>query len=339
MENPVLPVVGKMIRKWLVLPVLVLVYGVWGDAWALDIDEYPALEELVEVMSGEDGYPRDELVEILGSVSIDKKVLSLMDRQYEALPWFKYRKLLINPDRITDGVRFRERNQAILDRAFQEYGVPPAVIAAVIGIETHYGTRMGNRSVLKSLATLSAAYPRRSQFFTRELRTFLNTTRKEEIDPQTVQGSFAGAIGIPQFMPTSYEAWSVDFNDNGRRDLVNELEDAIGSVANYLKGHHWTRGEKIYSDVLAPLSDPAASLVGKRAKLIHDTTDLIEAGVQFDASGSSKKSALFCLDDKNGKRCVVGYRNFYVITRYNHSINYALAVAELSEEIDRRSGQ
>ncbi len=333
MENRLLPVFQKIIRKWPAL--LVLAPGIWVDAQALDIGQYPALQELVEVMSVEDGYPRDELVDILGRVSIDEKVLALMDRQYEALPWFKYRKLLINQDRIEDGVRFRERNEAILDRAFQVYGVPPAVIAALIGIETHYGTRMGDRSVLASLVTLSAAYPRRSRFFSHELRTFLNTTRKEKIDPATVQGSFAGAIGIPQFMPTSYEAWSVDFNGNGRRDLVNELEDAIGSVASYLKGHNWTRGEKIYSDVAPPLPESAASLVRRRAKLIHDTSALVDAGVNFDASGSSRKSALFYLDEENGRRYIVGYRNFYAITRYNHSINYALAVSELSEEIDR----
>lgn len=341
MENSLPPVFGKMNRKWPVLLALALVLapGIWVQARALDIDRYPALQELVEAMSSEDGYPRDELVEILGSVSINKKVLSLMDRQYEALPWFKYRKLLINQDRIEDGVRFWERNEAILDKAFEVYGVPPAVITALIGIETHYGTRMGDRSVLESLVTLSAAYPRRSHFFTHELRTFLNTTRQEKIDPSTVQGSFAGAIGIPQFMPTSYEVWSVDFNGNGRRDLVNELEDAIGSVARYLEGHNWARGENIYANVASPLSESAASLVGRRAKLVHDTSDLIEAGLKFDASGSSKKSALFYLDEENGRRVVVGYRNFYAITRYNHSINYALAVSELSEELDRRRRQ
>lgn len=339
MKSLLSPVLRKIVRQFTGPVLLALAPGISVNAWALDVDQYPALQELVKAMSGEDGYPRNELVEILGSVSIDEKVLSLMDRQYEALPWFKYRKLFINQNRIEDGVRFWNRNEAILDRAFQEYGIPPAVIVALIGVETHYGTRMGDRSVLESLVTLSAAYPRRSRFFTRELRTFLNTTRKEEINPATVQGSFAGAIGIPQFMPTSYEAWSVDFNGNGRRDLVTEVEDAIGSVANYLKAHGWTRGENIYSDVVSPLSESAASLVGRRAKLIHDTSALIDAGVDFDASGSSRKSALFSLQDKNEKRYVVGFRNFYAITRYNPSINYALAVSELSEAIDRERHQ
>lgn len=322
----------KTVRQ-LALPVLL---GISVNAWALDIDQYPVLQELVKVMSSEDGYPKDELAEILSSVSIDKKTLSLMDRQYEALPWFKYRKLFINQNRIDGGAGFWNKHETVLGRAYQEYGVPPAVIVAVIGIETHYGARMGDRSVLGSLVTLSADYPRRSKFFTRELRTFLNTTRKENIAPGTVRGSFAGAIGIPQFMPTSYEAYSIDFNGNGRRDLVNEIEDAIGSVANYLKVHGWTRDEKIYSAVVPPLSASAASLVGRGAKLIHNTSDLIDAGVNFDASGSSKKSALLSFKDEKGRRYIVGYGNFYAITRYNTSINYALAVAELSEAIDRR---
>ncbi len=334
MEGRLLSVFRKTIRGWPAL--LALVSGVWGDARALDVEQYPVLKELVEVMSGEDGYPRHELLEVLGSVSIDEKVLSLMDRQYEALPWFKYRRLFINRNRIEDGVRFWDSNEAVLDRAFQEYGVPPAVLAAVIGVETHYGTRMGNRSVLESLVTLSAAYPRRSRFFTRELRTFLNTTRKEKIDPATVQGSYAGAIGIPQFMPTSYEAWSVDFNGNGRRDLVNEFEDAIGSVARYLHGHGWMRGESIYADVTPPLPESAAPLAGRKAVLVHDTSTLVDAGVDFDTAGSSGKSALLYVDDKKGRRYIVGYRNFYAITRYNHSINYALAVSGLSEAIARR---
>ena len=324
-------------RKQLVLlPALLMLSGPGMNARALDVEQYSALQELIEVMSEEDGYPRNELVEILGSVSIDEKVLSLMDRQYEALPWFKYKKLFINQNRIAGGVRFWNRNEAILDRAFQQYGAPPAVLAAIIGVETHYGTRMGDRSVLQSLVTLSAAYPRRSRFFTRELRTFLNTTRKEKIDPATVQGSYAGAIGIPQFMPTSYEAWSVDFNGNGRRDLVNEVEDAIGSVARYLQGHGWTRDENIYAEVILPLSESARPLLGRKAELIHDTATLLDAGVNFDASGSSEKSALLYLNEANGRRYIVGYRNFYAITRYNHSINYALAVSELSEAIDRR---
>ncbi len=336
MKSPLSHAFGKIVRRFAGPALLALAPGIPVNAWALDVDQYPALQELVKVMSGEDGYPRDELVELLDGVSIDEKVLSLMDRQYEALPWFKYRKLFINQNRIEDGVRFWNENEAILGRAFQEYGVPPAVIVALIGVETHYGARMGDRSVLTSLVTLSAAYPRRSRFFTRELRTFLNTTRREEINPATVQGSFAGAIGIPQFMPTSYEAYSVDFNGNGRRGLDNEVADAIGSVANYLKVHGWARGEKIYSDAVSPLPESASSLVRKKAKPIHDTSALIGSGVSFDASGGGEKSALFCLDDKDGKRCVVGFRNFYAITRYNPSVNYALAVSELSEAIDRR---
>ena len=225
------------------LPIFVLVIPSKSDA--LDINQYPALVELVEVMSKNDGYPKQELVNLLNTLTIDKKVLALMDKQYESLPWHKYRKLFINQNRIDKGVKFWNTYELILNRAYEEYGVPPAVMVALIGVETHYGTRIGDKSVLTSLVTLSAAYERRSKFFTKELRTFLNTTRNEKIPPESVVGSFAGAIGIPQFMPSSYEAYAIDFNGNGQRDLVNETDDAIGSVANYLKVHGWTRDQKI----------------------------------------------------------------------------------------------
>jgi membrane-bound lytic murein transglycosylase B len=159
-------------------------------------------------------------------------------------------------------------------------------------------------------------------------------TRGENIDPESVVGSFAGAIGIPQFMPSSYEAYSVDFNGNGQRDLVNETDDAIGSVANYLSVHGWESGQKIYAQVDGALPAGAASLVSHKAKLIHDRDGLASAGVNFDQSGSSARASLVSLSEENGPRYIVGFRNLYAITRYNPSVNYAMAVAELSEAIE-----
>ena len=300
---------------------------------ALDVDQYPVLQELVSVMSSEDGFPEGELREIISSASIDQKTLQLMDKQWESLPWYKYRKIFINQNRIVMGVNFWTTFQKILERAEQEYGVSVEVIVALIGVETHYGTRIGDKRVLDSLVTLSAAYPRRSKFFTSELRTFLNMTRVEGIEPGSVVGSFAGAIGIPQFMPTSYEAYSVDFNGNGQRDLVNETSDAIGSVANYLKVHGWKAGQGIYANVMGEVPASASELVGRRAKLVHNRDDLVSAGINYDRSNASAKVALVSLTEEAGKRYVVGFRNFYAITRYNPSVNYAMAVTELSEAI------
>ena len=206
-----------------------------------------------------------------------------------------------------------------------------------MGVETHYGTRIGDRSVLTSLVTLTADFPRRSKFFGSELRTFLNTTRKENIAPESVLGSYAGAIGIPQFMPTSYEAYAVDFNQNGTRDLVNEVEDAIGSVANYLKVHGWSRNEAIFAAVNSNLSAAAKQKVSKRAKPKLKIDDVSALGIEFDKRGASDMVALLKLTQKQGTSYFIGFKNFYAITRYNPSINYAMAVTELSIQVNNKS--
>ncbi len=314
-----------------------LLVGLAGNASALTISDYPELEELIETMVEEDDYPEDQLRTVIESATINQKTLELMDRQWESVPWHKYRNLFINYRRIRNGVDFWNKHQAILSRAESEFGVPASVITSIIGIETHYGKRKGNSNVLDSLVTLTAAYPRRSKYFKEELRVFLNLARRESIEPNSVNGSFAGAIGIPQFMPSSYENHSVDFNDNGTRDLVNEVEDAVGSVANYLVNHGWKAGQAIYSDVQGDLPESAQELVGRSAKPKHTIEDLMNLGVQFNPKQASKKAALVKLTLDNGKyRYIVAFNNLHVITRYNNSINYSMAVSELAEEIDNR---
>ena len=303
---------------------------------AVDINEYPVLSKLVAQMSSEDNYPADELNAILSAAEIDQKTIALMDKQWEALPWHKYRKIFINDNRIDLGVKFWNTYSKILEQATEQYGIPPEIIVALIGVETHYGTRLGNKRVLNSLVTLSAAYPRRSKFFTAELRTFLNMTRQENIPADSVVGSFAGAIGIPQFMPSSYKAYSVDFNDNGKRDLVNETADAIGSVANYLAVHGWTSGQSIYASVDKAIPETAQHLISKKTKLKHTRDGLVAEGISFDPKNGSQKAALVSLTEENGKRHFIAYKNFYAITRYNPSTNYAMAVTELSEAIVKR---
>lgn len=306
-------------------------------AHAVDFRRYPALLELADKMVSEDGYPRAELEAVLGEAAIDPSVTRAMDRQYEALPWHEYRQRFINDERVREGVAYWNRHQAVLRRAAREYGVPPAVVVALIGVETHFGTRMGGRRVLDSLVTLTAEYPRRSAYFSAELRVFLNTARADNIAPESVTGSFAGAIGIPQFMPTSYREYAVDFNRNGRRDLVNENEDAIGSVGNYLKRHGWSGGQAIFAPLTEPLPAAAAALVSKRAKPTLTAAQLAEAGVTVDTAGADAdaKMALLRLREQEGYRHFIGFRNFYAITRYNPSVNYAMAVVELSRRISR----
>ncbi len=325
------------IALWVLLGVLTTISG--GPCYALDVNRYPELVKLIDTMTTKDGYPKDELIAVLSGATVSQKTIDLMNRQYESLPWHKYRSIFINEARIDLGVKFWRQHRGTLKAAEERFGTPPQILVALIGVETHYGTQMGNRRVLDSLVTLTADFPRRSKFFGSELRTFLNTTRREKIPADSVMGSFAGAIGIPQFMPTSYEAYSVDFNDNGRRDLVNEIDDAIGSVANYLHVHGWTRGQGIFAPVRSNLTTTAKEKVSKRAKPKLNVNDLLGIGVDFDGTNASDKVALLALTQKQGKSYFVGFKNFYAITRYNPSVNYAMAVTELSSQIASRYSQ
>ena len=164
---------------------------------ALDINQYPELQKVVDDLAGKGNYPREELIAVLQSAEVSQKTIDLMNKQYEALPWHRYREIFINEARISKGVEFWKENLDTLNAAEDKYGVAPAVIVALIGVETHYGTRMGNRRVLDSLVTLTADFPRRTKFFGKELRTFLLTTRRESIPADSVMGSYAGAIGYP----------------------------------------------------------------------------------------------------------------------------------------------
>ncbi len=307
-----------------------------GVSHAVDFTAHPRLVKLVETMVREDGYPRAELENVLAGAVLDEEVIRSMNRQYEALPWHQYRTLFINQARIDGGIAYWNAHAETLQRAAQTFGVPPAVIVALLGVETHFGARMGDVRVLDALVTLTADYPRRSAFFGKELRAFLNTARAENIAAESVLGSFAGAVGIPQFMPTSYQAYAVDFNGNGRRDLVTESEDAIGSVGNYLKQHGWVDGQDILVALTAQPPPAAIALVTARAKPTVSAATLQAAGVAFNADNGSEKVALLRLQEKSNYRYLVGFNNFYAITRYNPSVNYAMAVTELSLELARR---
>ncbi len=311
-----------------------LIFGLsLSVAQAVDFTRYPALVALVDTMVGEDQYPRADLEAVLAGAVISQSVLRSISHPSEALPWPRYRDLFINQQRVSQGVMFWDAHEALLLRAQAAFGVPPAVVVALLGIETHYGTRLGDIRTLDALLTLTAEYPRRSGFFGKELRAFLNTARAEGIAPDSVFGSYAGAMGIPQFMPSSFAAYAVDFNANGRRDLVAEIADAVGSVGNYLQVHGWSAGQDIIIELHGELPPAAAALVKKRAKPTLSVAQLSAAGVDFDASGIEGKVALLQLQELEGARPFIGLKNFAAIARYNPSINYAMAVTELSQAI------
>lgn len=300
---------------------------------AIELDASPTMRTLSDRLISEGTYTRDELDALLGPIEVDKGVLKLFARQAEAKPWFEYRNIFLKQDRISAGKAFMQTNLELLEAVYDQYGVPPEIVTALIGVETFYGTRMGSRSVLRSLATLTAAYPRREKFFGKELETFLRLLKTENLVASDMEGSYAGAVGIPQFMPTSYVAYAVDFNGNGKRDLVHEVEDAAGSVANYLVVHGWKRGAPIAVWWDEPINQEAKKLLAKNAKPLLSVQTLRQNGISLEASDDTKVS-LNKLKDKNGLRYFVGFENFYALTRYNPSNKYAMAIAELAQAIN-----
>ena len=190
-------------------------------------------------------YPYEKAVNVLKRATIVPDVIASMERPAESLTWRKYQKIFLTPSRIKRGVEFWKAHRATFKRAQKKFGVPPEIIIAIIGVESFYGRHMGKHRVIDSLATLGFRYPRRAKFFRRELAEFLVLSHEEGLDPLTVKGSYAGAMGMPQFIPSSYRAYAVDFDADKSRDLVASVGDTIGSVGNYLHRHGWGAGKPI----------------------------------------------------------------------------------------------
>jgi len=270
---------------------------------------------------------------LIEEASHQPDIIDAISNPAEALPWHRYRGIFLTRERIDGGVAYWDEHRQWLAKVEDRYGVPPHMVVAIIGIETYYGRYRGRHRVLDALRTLAFAYPPRADFFRSELEAFLQLTREESIDPTAPLGSYAGAMGVPQFISSSYRAYAVDFNGDGRRDLFNQPADAIGSVGRYFADHGWqpgapvavraqTRGEawRAYRrDDLKP-RDRVAEL---RAAGIETTADL--AGGQ--------PARLLELELEDGVEHWVTLENFYVITRYNHSPLYAMAAWQLAEAI------
>ncbi len=305
-------------------------------AVAINIADYPALGNLTDDLVANHGFDRTELAALFNDITINQKIINAIRRPAERLPWHKYRNLFVTRKNITNGVNFWRRNEQTLSRAAEKYGVPQHVIVAIIGVETRYGAVTGGYRVLESLTTLGLGYPRRSKFFLGELKEYLLLARNEGFPLGGVKGSYAGAMGIPQFMPSSYRQYAVDFNGDDTRDLISEPADAIGSVANYLHSHKWRAGAPISAPIVNGSGVKADLFVQKKFTTTTTVGDLAQSGVEIKAiTSSNQKVGVVRLDTGNGNEYRVAFHNFYVITRYNRSLLYAMAVSDLATEIAR----
>ena len=297
------------------------------------VSERDDVKVFIDKMADKHGFDRKKLTTLFTQVELKQKIIDAISRPAEGKPWFQYRPIFVTRTRINEGVDFWNENQKLLEQAEEKYGVPPEIVVAIIGVETRYGRHKGGYRVMDSLSTLAFEYPKRAKFFRSELEQYLLLAREEGLDPMSIKGSYAGAMGKAQFISSSYRNYAVDFDGDGKRDLWNNTADAIGSVANYFKRHKWQAG----GDVIAPAivgGDHIKALVGKGIKPHSTVADLRQRGVTAKTKlDSGALGALIELQTQAGHEYWLGLNNFYVITRYNHSELYAMAVYQLGQAI------
>jgi membrane-bound lytic murein transglycosylase B len=294
-------------------------------------------DAFIDRMATEHGFDRTAVRRTLYQARVRKPILEAIARPAEKrLTWGQYRRIFLKPARIDGGVAYWKENADTLRRAEQTHGVPPEIVVAIIGVETLYGRHTGTYPVLDALTTLGFHYPKRGKFFRSELSHFLRLVREEGVQATEPMGSYAGAMGRPQFISSSYRAYAVDFDGDGKRDIWHNDADVIGSVANYFARHGWTPGQPVTTRVNG-LQAAQRALIDKGLKAPHTPVSaFIASGLQpADTVPVGLKASLIELEGSAGPEHWLSLPNFYTITRYNHSPLYAMAVYQLSEEIRR----
>ncbi|MEM9303288.1 MAG: lytic murein transglycosylase B [Pseudomonadota bacterium] len=312
-----------------------------GSANAVELDgldeRHPGAAEFVATVSEEHDLDPVWVAGLLADAERKDSIIRAMKRPAEkAKPWHEYRKIFMTADRVAGGKRFMAEHAALLAQLEDEFGVPPEMVTAIIGVETKYGAITGSFRVIDALATLSFHYPPRAKFFRGELESLLLLANEERLAIDEVKGSYAGAMGIGQFIPSSYRAYAVDFDGDGQRDLWGSPDDAIASVANYFAEHRWARGQPV--TVRASVSDGARALSDLPIKPQYPADQLAEWGYTPAApTMTDSLTTVIELEGVAGPEYWIGYDNFYVITRYNRSRLYAMAVYQLSEALAGRT--
>jgi len=323
-----------MYKPRLLLGLLVL--SIFSSAMYADeaLLKQKSVQAFIDTMVKEYHFKRDAVTATLEKATFQPKIIESMTKPYEKKSWDIYKNIFLTPKRLHAGINFWKANQKTLLRAQKEYNVPADIIVAIIGVETMYGENMGHYRVLDALTTLAFHYPKRAAFFTKELREYLILCKELQVSPDKYLGSYAGAMGKPQFMPSSYRFYAVDFTGNGKRDLIKEDQDVIGSVANYFHQHGWTPKQSV--------AQPAEISGTRYKKLSINTRNADYSFKQLLASGIKPltgvvnhppRAGLIELNTDKGLEFWLAYPNFYVITRYNTSPQYALVVYLLSQQL------
>ena len=294
----------------------------------------------VDEMVQKHEFDRDDLNSVLAKAQIKQNIIKKISTPAErTLTWGEYRKIFITKERINVGVTFWQDNKEMLERIALETGVPIEILVGIIGVETYFGRITGKDRVIDALATLAFEYPPRSKFFRKELVQFLILAREEDIDPTVPMGSYAGAMGRPQFMPSSFRAYAVDSTGDDKRDIWNNWADVSGSIANYFLAHGWRSAEEVVAQ--ATLSDNWSSAIPEPKNTLKASStveSLSKKGVLFATDlCADSEGELLTYEGSDGVEHWVGFHNFFVITKYNHSVMYALAVHQLGQQISAKA--
>lgn len=320
----------------LLIPGFAMADGSFAGRTRFDLGR-PEIRAFVETTAAAQQIEPLEVYRLLAKAEPQPKIIEAMSKPAEKVsPWYEYRARFMTEQRISEGAQFMLEHRARLEKAHKETGVAPEYVVAIIGVETFYGRITGKYRVLDALSTLGFDYPPRAEFFKSELAQFIQLSREESVDPLTALGSYAGAMGAPQFMPSSYRRYAVDGSDDQQRNLFADWDDIIASVANYFKAFGWQKDGPVLADVTLQPDAPVTADPGN-LQLNETIAGLRSKGVNFDSALAATTPVLLVpAEQPTGPSYRVGFKNFEVITRYNRSVRYAMAVHDLAQTIAGR---
>lgn len=292
------------------------------------------VQAFIQKLVREEGFNAQDLNRIFNQVQLQPKVIESISHPAEAKKWDHYETVFITDERVYKGFRFWKKHQKTLATLQNQYGVPASIIVAILGVETFYGERQGKYRVMDALTTLSFEYPPRQKFFQKELAEYLRLVRDNRLAPFSIKGSYAGAMGLPQFMPSSYRNYAVPYADPHYVNLQKNSDDAMASIANYLKQNGWQAGKPI-ADKLSLRNNKLSQLITPNAPPTQTLKELKAYGLEIDPKYSPELQGNLILLDTDTPRYYLGFNNFYTIMRYNVSLNYAMAVYTLSDILNQ----
>ncbi len=319
----------KFLRGFIIIGLLIISVTSYADFSALDSSE---IQAYITSLVNKYDFDRAKLETLFSTVTMSEEVIAKTAAPFEAQPWYIYREKMLTAERINKGIAYWNQHELLLREAETKYGVPASIIVAIIGVETKYGENKGVYPVFNTLVSLAFNHGRRADFFKSELTEYLLLTRENNLPPLLLKGSYAGAVGLPQFMPSSYRRFAIDCKQKGYADLFENDADAIASVGNYLRKHGWETGVAVA--VSASVQGNCEAIIAhKKYKPYLTQADLANYGITPVESISPNKACLVELQVENGNEYWLGLQNFYAISRYNNSTHYVMAVNLLAQRV------